>query len=182
MYNLQPYIKNVQILKCPDDSLAGVYSWAGPRVSYASNGLIKWDGSAWSIFGVMGIAQAKADGGWMGNVTQTLAGVGRSAETVMIGEKLAAENQLWFGPFGVISGIPNSWGWGNSEIPDATRNPSYVYPQGYPEGPTGGITPVHNLMSNFVLCDGHSKAMRPAATDPDPVHQPQNNMWDATRQ
>src|SRR3982074_603449 len=31
--NLQPYIKNVQMLRCPDDNLAPLYNWAGPRVS-----------------------------------------------------------------------------------------------------------------------------------------------------
>ncbi len=31
------------------------------------------------------------------------------------------------------------------------------------------------------MVDGHTKAMRPAATDPDPVNRPLDNMWDATR-
>jgi prepilin-type N-terminal cleavage/methylation domain-containing protein/prepilin-type processing-associated H-X9-DG protein len=177
-YNLQPYIKNVQVLRCPDDAIAGLYTWAGPRVSYASNGYQKWDGSAWSLFGVIGMAQGKGEpGGWMGTTTRNLAGVGRVAETVMFTEKLKDENQMWFGPFGVICGIPDNWGWGHSMIPDSTRNPAAAYPN----GPDGAVTPVHNLLANFLLCDGHAKAMRAPSTDPDPVKQPQNNMWDATR-
>src|SRR5450631_1137271 len=29
--NVQPYVKNIQVLKCPDDSLAPTFDWAGPR-------------------------------------------------------------------------------------------------------------------------------------------------------
>ena len=36
-------------------------------------------------------------------------------------------------------------------------------------------------MANFIFTDGHVKAMKPAATNPDPVNRPLDNMWDATR-
>jgi prepilin-type N-terminal cleavage/methylation domain-containing protein/prepilin-type processing-associated H-X9-DG protein len=183
--NTQPYIQNVNILKCPDDGASPEWSWAGPRVSYASNGYMNWvnGDNAWDLLGVMGMAQGKEQpGGWMGRDTQTMAGVNRPAETIMLTEKLQSENQMWFGPYGVICGIPDSWGWGHSEIPNSTRNPTWIYPQGYPEGPDGAVTPVHNGMANFLFCDSHAKSMKAPQTDPDPVNQPQNNMWDATRQ
>src|SRR5438270_12262778 len=59
-YQLQPYVKNVQILHCPDDSTVGQYNWAGPKVSYGANGWIKWDNSSQTngLGGVMGMAQS----------------------------------------------------------------------------------------------------------------------------
>jgi prepilin-type N-terminal cleavage/methylation domain-containing protein/prepilin-type processing-associated H-X9-DG protein len=182
----QPYIKNVNVLRCPDDSGAGTNSWAGPRVSYASNGLQAWDGSNWSLFGVIGMEQDKNQpGGWMGQMTRSMAEINKPSETVMITEKLRAENQMWFGPFGVICGIPDNWGWGKSEIPDGTRNPgnpAFVYPNGYAEGPDGAVTPVHNQRANFLLCDGHAKTYKPDQTNPNPKGHPENNMWNALRQ
>jgi len=34
-------------------------------------------------------------------------------------------------------------------------------------------------MANFAFCDGHVKAMRPAATNPDYNKHPELNLWDA---
>ncbi|MBC7809407.1 MAG: hypothetical protein H7145_25005 [Akkermansiaceae bacterium] len=36
-------------------------------------------------------------------------------------------------------------------------------------------------MTNFAFVDGHVKAMKPEATNPDPDGQPDKNMWDASR-
>jgi len=35
--------------------------------------------------------------------------------------------------------------------------------------------------ANFAFCDGHVKAMRPYATNPDPTNRPNDNLWDARR-
>lgn len=179
--NIQPYIKNEQVFRCPDDSIAREWDWAGPRVSYAGNGYQKYDGSDWALFGLMGEEQDKLQpGGWMGagKMTRNMASVNRPAESVLVTEKQKNENQMWFGPYSIICGIDNSWGWGFSMIPDATRDPLAAYPY----GPDGAVTAVHNNMANFLMADTHVKAMRPTATDPDPVKQPDKNMWDATRQ
>src|SRR5262249_19222742 len=59
-YYLQPYIKNYAAFVCPDDSVARDPNnkvWAGPPLSYATNGYIAWNGSANTLFGVMGMDQ-----------------------------------------------------------------------------------------------------------------------------
>jgi prepilin-type processing-associated H-X9-DG protein len=48
-------------------------------------------------------------------------------------------------------------------------------------GPNGAVSASHNNMANFCFTDGHSKAMIPTNTNPNPNTQPQNNMWNATR-
>ena len=60
----RPYIKNLPILRDPSDPLskAGWQGWLttdpnGFNISFVSNGMIEWDGSANSLFGVMGMQQ-----------------------------------------------------------------------------------------------------------------------------
>ena len=48
-------------------------------------------------------------------------------------------------------------------------------------GKNGAISSKHSGMSNFILADGHAKAMRPTQTNPDGVNHPELNMWDAVR-
>lgn len=178
--NVQPYVKNYQVFRCPDDSvpLDPSISWAGIRVSYAANGIIGWDGSYNSLFGVMGLVQPTTiPGGWMGKTICTMAAVNRPAETIMLGEKHEKQNASDWGMGCLFSGV-NWWDWNSpGEIPDGTRNPSAAAPN----GPNGAVTAAHSLNTNFAFSDGHVKAMRPSATNPNPTAQPQNNMWNATR-
>ncbi len=179
--NVQPYVKNYQVFRCPDDSVAldpGI-SWAGIRVSYASNGLIGWDGSLNSLFGVMGLVQPKAElaTGWMGTTTRADSSIGRPSETIMLGEKHEKQNASDFGTGCLFTGV-NWWDWNSpGELPDGTRNPTAAAPN----GPNGAVTAAHSLNTNFAFCDGHVKAMRPTATNPDPKNHPELNMWNATR-
>ena len=114
----------------------------------------------------------------MGNTTQALGSVSRPAETIMIAEKHDPTNTSDWGMGCLLSGV-NWWdaGYSPGEIPDGllpSTNP-------YPTGPNGAVWAGHNLLSNFAFCDGHVKAMYPIRTNPDPIHQPQNNMWNALR-
>jgi prepilin-type N-terminal cleavage/methylation domain-containing protein/prepilin-type processing-associated H-X9-DG protein len=170
---VQPYVKNLQAFRCPSDSGTGLYDWAGPRTSYGSNGIIKWDGSKNSLFGVMGLSQS-----WLGTVARGQAGVNRPAETIMLGEKFSNQNQAYFGISCVFTGV-NWWdgGYAPGEIPDGSIASTVAYPQGQ----NGAVSNKHSEMTNFAFCDGHVKAMKPVATNPNPNTQPQNNMWDATR-
>lgn len=194
-YITQPYIKNVNILRCPDDPLgtppAGYEPWAGPRLSYGANGYSRWDSgpSAWELHGLMGLAQT-----WIATETQADAAVTFPAATIMIADKPnefdaqfsdPVGNLYEFGPGCLIAALAQSAGWefytGPDEIPNGALpvpNTGFQYD---PHGPNGSVSPIHTGLANFCLADGHSKAMRPAATDPDPVNQPQNNMWDAIR-
>jgi hypothetical protein len=46
----------------------------------------------------------------------------------------------------------------------------------------GAIAAVYQNTALFSFVDGHAKAMNPVTTNPDPVNQPDNNMWNAFRQ
>lgn len=191
----QPYSKSLQVFRCPDDPggqpAAFYQSWSGVRVSYAANGLMRWDGSNWSLFGIMGMGQT-----WMGRYTMADAGVTQPANTILFTEKDNMDaaiigpgvgngpigNMSDFGPGPILTGV--NWWDGDSpgEIPNGTltNKPNSADPYD-PLNANGAVTAVHNGLANFAFADGHVKAMHPTATDPDPVNQPQNNMWDATR-
>lgn len=174
-WNIQPYTKNVQILRCPSDGGAvddGVW-WAAPRISYACNGLIWWRNGANRLIGVMGMTQS-----WISDNTSAMAEVDRTAESILLGEHHDAGNVIWWGPRSMFYSTSSwNWAWGNAVIPDASRDPSLAYPN----GPMGGVPDQHSETANFAFCDGHAKAMRPEATNPNPWSRPQDNMWDTER-
>lgn len=182
---VQPYVKSEQVFRCPSDPVGtSSVNWAGPRLSYASNGLMADRGRGWEVIGLMGMSQS-----WMGNTVVNMASVNRPAETVLMSEKAhvwpgngsVPGNVLYWGPGCMFTGV-NWWDSSGSPgvIPDGTRAPK-ADPYD-PTGPNGGVMPIHLEMANFAFADGHAKAMRPPATNPDPVKRPQDNMWDATRQ
>jgi prepilin-type N-terminal cleavage/methylation domain-containing protein/prepilin-type processing-associated H-X9-DG protein len=177
-----PYVKNVQVFRCPSDPLTGRTdaSWAGPRLSYVSNGYMNWDGSAWSVLGVMGMSQS-----WMGRTVQTLGGVARPADTVLLAERHhvwtgasgSYGNVLMWGPGAMVTGV-NWWDGSGSPslIPDGTRA---ITAANNPTGRDGSILPRHTGKANFAFADGHVKAMEPKQTNPDGTAV--NNMWLADR-
>ncbi|MCX6360901.1 MAG: DUF1559 domain-containing protein [Armatimonadetes bacterium] len=183
----QPYMKNVNVLRCPSDNTSRStvgpdggpidLSWAGPKLSWASNGLIKWKDNANRMIGVIGMAQD-----WIVHTTCSLAEVNRPADTIMLAEKHDADNFMYLGPRSMYySNSVWNWYWGNGSIPEGARAAA-----AYPNGPEGNVPVKHSGMANFTFCDGHSKAMRPAATNPGWLYdssaaQLDKNMWDATR-
>ena len=193
-YNVQPYMKNVDVFRCPSDSGAGEpirygtddYSWAGPRMSYAANGLIAWDGSANANFGIMTIAQS-----WVKDFgVQTMANVGRPADTIMIAERASVYptkdtspgSTYRFGPGCMITGNTGWDVYAPQAIPDGSR--AATTNQYNPAGKNGAVTPIHSGMGNFAFADGHVKAMKPEQTNPQTGTQAQKdaaNMWSALR-
>jgi prepilin-type N-terminal cleavage/methylation domain-containing protein/prepilin-type processing-associated H-X9-DG protein len=183
----QPYIKNLGILRCPSDNTARQstdsgggatdMSWAGPKISWAANGLIKWVSNANRMIGVIGMAQD-----WVTHNTSSLADVGRPADTIMLAEKHDADNVLYWGPRSMYySNSVWNWWWGCGSIPEGARAAA-----AYPNAPEGCVPTKHSGMANFTFCDGHAKAMRPQATNPGWLYdsnaaQLDKNMWDATR-
>ena len=180
----QPYIKNYGVYRCPDDAkkeqaqswLAG---WSGIAISYGGNGYIVSDATGNHVKGVF----TPMDQGWLGD-SQSLATVAKVAETVMVTEKHNADaskngadgnNTDWYG--NCFVGV-SWWDWGAAgEIPDGTR----LLTAAYPMGQNGAVSAHHTELANFLMADGHVKAMHPAATNPDPINRPADNMWDATR-
>lgn len=194
---IDPYVKEVDAFRCPDDSNltqpAWTVGWAGVPISYAANGFFWGDVGATSttgggpLKGLMTMAQPK-----IVPMQQILGKVNNSAATIMLAEKWNTDvlksggwgNLTAFAPGAVIMGVPDpaaggvsSWdGLAANEIPDGTLPPAP-----YPHGPNGSVSTHSDGLANFAFADGHVKAMHPYATDPDPINQPQNNMWDATR-
>jgi prepilin-type N-terminal cleavage/methylation domain-containing protein/prepilin-type processing-associated H-X9-DG protein len=193
---IDPYVKNLGVFRCPDDSNLTQPSftagWGGVPISYTANGLIDGQphdgesgdpdpGQNRTMLGVMSLAQPQI----VPN-TRFMAGIPRPAESVLLTEKhntdVATVSTNWgnlssFAPGCLIIGWVNWDFTGGEFIPDGTRTAAP-----WPDGPDGAVSAHHNLMANFLFCDSHVKAMHPIATDPDWINQPQNNMWDATRQ
>ncbi len=176
--------------------------WCGVGISYASNGLQIHDaanGNDWPMHGIMG--QFQTGGNWMAPVSaMSLGRVQNPATTVMLSEKHTQDVDNYFkrvdGPASSGWGIGNlnwagptefsSWecdglNWDASfspqEIPNGDESPNNLYPC----GPNGALSTTHSQMANMAFADGHVKAMIPYVTDPDPIGQPQNDMWDASR-
>jgi prepilin-type processing-associated H-X9-DG protein len=176
----QSYIKDYNTYFCPDDSLGGkvVAGDPGVTVSYAPNGYFGTDYAFHGVFGYQGTGT-----GWVA-ASSTNAGIPRPSDTIMLAERHSddsvkaggsAYSTVWDAGF-----LGYNWldGWMSfGEVPNGTL------PAGaYPNGPNGAVSASHHQLANFLFVDGHVKMMHPTATDPDPVNQPQNNMWDAKRQ
>lgn len=185
---VQPYIKSVDVFRCPDDfgatpsaSNTSYASWMGPRISYAVNGLIKWNGTSNQVNGLMTMQQ-----GWIDPNTQTLAAVKQPASTIMIAERdhvyktaeATAGATIDFGPASMIMNGAYNW-FAPDLIPDGSK--ALTADPYDPNGPNGAVMAVHSGFANFCFADGHVKAMKPASTDPNPNTRPQDNMWDALR-
>ncbi len=195
---LEPYMKAVGILRCPsDDGIDSTtdpnnnFNVLGPWVSYGVNGLTKYGTDPGGLNDPIGVVTTLLP--WVPFPARTVADVSRSSETVMIAEKFSTDSQQilqWtnddggrnranFQPTSVFitDTVTNApWCLGGCVIPNGKRT---VAPM--PLGINGGVSAHHSGMSNFVFADGHSKSMKPEATNPDPVNRPDANMWDARR-
>jgi prepilin-type N-terminal cleavage/methylation domain-containing protein/prepilin-type processing-associated H-X9-DG protein len=199
---VQPYVKSLGIFVCPDDGAGGPIhssdarwgdkSWMGWGISYASNGYYdpnwccapNWN-TGFRLLGPMGIGN---NGSWLAGSSNTIAAMNRPAETILVGEKHNSDviavgngnpgNTSNFWVTCVFGGPDTQFGdWAPMNIPDGTR----LATAPYPTGANGAVSATHTGTANFAFCDGHAKAFRPAATNPDPKNHPELNMWDGTR-
>ncbi len=183
----QPYIKNYNIYRCPDDSNLNLgyswmsSSWAGIPISYGVNGLIQTNSSG--VTSLLGVMTPMAQS-WISPMSVTLANVTYPANTVLLADKHNTD-ALTVKGFGVLTGFygatfvgVNYFDWSApGEIPNGTLSAANAYPN----GPNGAVSTTHSNMANFLFIDGHAKAMVPSATNPDPVHHPELNLWLASR-
>ncbi|MBC8136527.1 MAG: DUF1559 domain-containing protein [Fibrella sp.] len=190
---VQPYVKSIDVFRCPSDKelwqIDWTIGWGGVPISYACNGattgpdtyLSPTPGNPQYLVGVMPMAQED----WIKDAPRAFGDVNRPAESILITEKHSADvkgsggwGQLSsFAPGAIIMGQDNWDGLAASQLPNGTRSTTLKYPK----GPNGSVSGNHATMANFVFCDGHVKSMKPAATNPDPVNKPAQNMWVATR-
>ncbi|MDX1934602.1 MAG: DUF1559 domain-containing protein [Capsulimonadales bacterium] len=180
---VQPYLKNLGIFRCPSDSLGltpapDASGWCGVYLSYVGNSYHAGGNPnvARGPFGYVGAF-------WMESGAVALAKMNKPADTILLTEKFAQDNNNTFPgancsngwPTGdVITGAMDDFA---QRIPDGTRDTTLTYPNGR----NGAVSARHSDRANFAFTDGHVKSMIPAATNPDPVNRPQDNMWDGTR-
>jgi prepilin-type N-terminal cleavage/methylation domain-containing protein/prepilin-type processing-associated H-X9-DG protein len=206
-----PYAKSVAIFRCPDDASSinppASDAWEGYNTSYAANGILVQNAkTGWNVVGsgVMGMGQ-----NWIKNYIRSDAQIINPSGSIMVAERHSddvqkyeagtgsaapstyAGNVSWYGP-GSFFSLVNWWD-GNApgEIPQGglTPNPNGTY---NPADANGGVSASHTsgTLANFLFVDGHVKAMKPTATNPDPNGNPdlngdgesEDNLWDAVRQ
>jgi len=208
--NTQPYIKSYGLMLDPSDPKSKATwatwmkgsTWADKTfspVSFAANGYMRndWNGTTHQIHGIMGLAQ----GSWLSRFAANSSAVNKPAETIMLAGRYDGQNIFGTGLY--FSGV-NWGGWDDASgsgangqmIPDGgAQAPDYTFGRTRTGGPyknaTGDVTYTlndHNGgcytsygVDTFVFCDGHAKALKPEATNPNERAQPQLNMWDAYR-
>jgi len=211
IYRLQPYVKDIAIFRSPLDTTPSTFpgSWMGPAVSVAANSLSNvnpysgFAGNANQPDGVVGLIEP----GWSswGFVSGAVnaSTVTHPADTIIFAPYYSRDNRFtdlnWIGAsaayvFGGPSFVWDSVAGNNNylaegwNIPDGTRDTSLGTPNAvYPNGNRGGVSlptdgPDNEQgTANFSFVDGHSKAMAPVATNPDPVNLPQSNLWYSAR-
>lgn len=194
---IQPYIKSLQVFRCPSGSGYERYpanDLRGIPLDYSVNGMINPERQSDGVFravvvGPIGIADGtlRANGS---DFSRHTASIQRPTEIILVAEAHAsklAQLPIRFqtvptgsmsarGVQGVIDSRTNLWaGVGYGRIPLSTRTAAY------PDGPTGVVTAEHLETSNFLFCDGHVKALRPTATNPNNDNYNQSNMWNGWR-
>lgn len=195
----KPYIKNLPILRDPSDSLskAGWQGWLqtnpdGVPISFVANGTIRWDGSANSLFGVMGMVQGTGSSGnrcgataWMGRDTTNSTAVTNVAETIALTARYGS--QIAWGPGSTILG-QDWWDWTGHAglLPLGTRSSTTSYSANgalvNKNIQFGAVTVgAYGEKQNFVFADSHAKTLDPRATNPNEAANPEKNMWNAYR-
>lgn len=203
----QPYVKSFPIYRSPFDSRQGfnasqgwLEGWTGITISYGANGYYHPTnspvsgncgcGNTCDFDGVMSpMAQPDACGAgvpWHDELSKSSTAITQPAGTILIADKFNTDtlkNNGW-GNFTAFCGASfmnirsADWDWcAPAEIPDGTINAANAYPT----GPDGAVSLTNAGKANFAFVDGHTKTFKPAATNPDPVNRPQDNMWDSDR-
>ncbi len=194
----QPYIKSVQVFRCPTGSGYEKFDptdLRGVPIDYAANGMINTElrDGVWrnTIVGPIGLADATLMNSTHQNTSSKhVSSIARPSETILVAElhagKLSAlpprsgsalmSPMSARGNMAIIDGRTNGWAANyHSRIPAGNRSGSW------PDGPDGVVTAQHLETANFLFCDGRVKAMRPTATNPRGDNYSTTNMWNGWR-
>jgi prepilin-type N-terminal cleavage/methylation domain-containing protein len=166
--------------------------------------------SGFELRGPMGVGnehpaggEADAGNGWLMTEALTETQVTQPSASILMTEKRGDDTAAWntayngnamqfrgnFSAFmddGIIGGPDiDGIGWGPQAIPNGQSTQYKTVGNGNPlqfeYGINGAVSASYMGQSTFTFVDGHAKSMVPSSTDPDPVKQPQNNLWDALR-
>jgi prepilin-type N-terminal cleavage/methylation domain-containing protein len=191
----RPYIKNLPILRTPDDPLskAGWQGWLttdqnGINISFAANGLIRWNGTQDENYGLMTMVQNQPSTrcgpqNWMGNTIVAQTSVTNPADTIMLATRY--KSQLTWGPGDFIAGV-SWWDWTGHAglLPDGSRNGTAYTVNGVVHNTNnrhGAVNAGFATKAVFSFADGHAASLDPVATNPNESAQPQLNKWNAKR-
>lgn len=188
-YTIQPYAKTYRIFVCPSDEEGAVLygGWPAPvaSMSYAPNASIR--GRNTGQFGAipMGGEWTFAADGSIKSPYRTIgiADIPRPAQTILLAERHNADLKKHGKPGHGVLGYPP---FVCTDELDAFFEPGEC-PNGtltggeWPKGIAGTVTVPHSAMTNVCFVDGHVKSVKPEQTNPDPVNQPDRNMWNAAR-
>ncbi len=181
------------LYRSPLDTNFNVVSWAtgpganeGAAVSYGANGTIGTNNA--TLIGLFG----NALGSSVCYPSATTTSTAHPADTVMLADKFNSDAQKYgsAGTFSAFCGsVFSNVDWADwcapQEIPNGNSTAGWPWMYNntgiYPKGPAGAVSVLGNGQSNFTFLDGHTKSMKPVATNPDPVNNPAANLWDATR-
>jgi len=204
-FRVAPYMKSVQAVWCPSDTgpvdpnINPVNGGLGPMLSFGANGLMGGPGIPGNtcVGPICAVNPIWFGQGWYRAQAQTLANINRPADTIMLAEKHSDDMAKMTVAGGLQwQGYNASWGSqpGNLFLWDDDPSAAGFYGTAaafipnprraaapYPIGKNGGVSAKHATMSNFLFVDGHVKAMKPEATNPNPVGRPLDNMWNGTR-
>ena len=186
----QPYVKSYDVFRCPDESdTTAQASWMGVGISYAPN--MDNNGYAYGHFeatGPFGMGTNDSTGFWY-FPSLSLGQIPQPASGILLAERHNTDSRA-LGGYGNAtnfgSGFTEASWVGNIDattpylIPDGSRSATAKYPNGQ----NGAVSAKHQDMANFLFCDGHAKAMKPATTNPQTgtdVQKAAANMWNVTR-
>lgn len=191
-------LSSASVFRSALDGNYNLVSWSdgseGVAISYGANSAMIANASTGWAAKLIGPFCHDLVGNGSGKFTSmTTTAVTNPASTVMLADKFNRESQAYgsAGTFSAFCGAAfTNLDWidwcAPGEIPNGLVNADYPWnsnhgtTSAYPHGPAGAAS-LHGNMSNFAFTDGHVKALVPVTTNPDPVHQPTLNMWDATR-
>lgn len=207
--NVQPYIKSIALNYSPGDGQAGqidsTIPWAGTHVSYSTNGWLTGWNNGFLLHGPMGILgwHGWLNGGDGANGSLNASQVTQPADTVLLAERDSDDVSKYqnahggaccggnggtysaFGPFTVFTDqqewAPTSIPDGSPTIPPYDNSRAHSGGVGFNESADGAVSTKFSGQGIFVFSDGHAKAMKPVATNPDQINTPNLNKWDALR-
>ena len=200
-----PYIKSVPLTRDPsDDRVTSRPGWPQAfkddkntyELSFAANGLVKWNGSANQMFGVMGMDQS-----WIQGTTMSSTAVTQPSNTIALAVRYGSASRQF--PFFWLNNDGGSYwedyGWCGA-IPNGTRDGkpyTHTPAQGQPDAGKPIIdnkdnrngcvsTGPYGDKAVFSMADTSARVMNPSSTNPqtgaDDTAKQSKNMWNALRQ